>query len=57
MLERLEAQGYVKSHEQAAGNRLRRLYHTTPKGWKLFSDIKKTRFKGLLQQFMKALVN
>ncbi len=57
MLDRLEKQGHVKSHEETAGNRLRRLYQTTPAGWKLFSDIKKTRFKGLLQEFMKALVS
>ncbi|MDE1798087.1 MAG: PadR family transcriptional regulator, partial [Candidatus Micrarchaeota archaeon] len=57
MLERLEKAGYVKSHEETAGKRTRRIYRTTPAGWKLFLDIKKTRFKGLLQEFMKALVS
>ncbi|VVB99575.1 Transcriptional regulator PadR-like family protein [uncultured archaeon] len=56
LLSKLEKAGYVKSHYDESGARVRRLYSTTPSGWALLQHIKKRKMKGLWREFVKELL-
>ncbi len=56
ILSRLEKDGVIKGRREMSGARMRKVYQTTEKGWKIFMEIKKRRVKGLLLEFVKSLV-
>lgn len=56
ILNKLERAGYVKSKKEKHGQRVRRRYATTAKGWALFNRIRKGKVRGLLRQFLETLV-
>jgi len=57
LLGKMERAGLVKSHVERQGARVRRLYSTSAKGWKLLQWIKKNKIKGLWREFMAELLS
>jgi DNA-binding PadR family transcriptional regulator len=56
LLTKLEHAGLVKSRIEESEGRERKVYQTTPKGWALFLEIKRTHIQGVWKEFALALV-
>jgi len=55
ILGKLEEAGFVKAKIEQEKKRMRKTYSTTPKGNAVFEKIKKTKVKGNMREFLKAL--
>ena len=55
LLSKLEKAGLVTGVDSRSFGRMRRLYHTTPKGYRLYLQIKKAHIRGLWKEFALAL--
>ena len=56
LLAKLEKAGAIKSHIDDRGAHVRKLYQTTPMGWSLLQDIKKSKMKGIWREFISELI-
>lgn len=56
LLSSLEKDGLVKGRFDRAGEHMRKLYLTTPLGWKLLQETKKRKIRGLWREFVAFLL-
>ena len=57
VLDNMEKSGLVKSHIDTKSMHVRRMYQTTPKGWKLLDKVKARHIRGLWREFVTFLLS
>ncbi len=55
VLSELEKKGQIRSKIMSDGARIRKVFYTTPKGKSVFEKTRKTRIKGIIKEFLRAL--
>ncbi len=56
LLSSLEKDGLVKGRFDQTGEHLRKLFQTTPNGWNLLKETKKSKIRGLWREFVAFLL-
>jgi len=57
ILSKLEKLGLIKGESRQAGKRIRKMFTTTAKGTELFENVKSRRMKGVMREFIGALLS
>lgn len=55
VLSQIEAHGLIKSKLESSGGRVRKVYYTSAKGMSAFEKFRKTKIKGIIREFTRAL--